>query len=130
MSLRDEILSVDDLKREPIEIPEWPALAGKLFIRSMTGAERDAFESSLTNGDGKSRQLGNIRARLATLTLCDEAGQRIFDDKDAAALGKKSAAPLNRVFEASQRLNLLSNQDVEDLEKNSASGLNAASGSS
>jgi hypothetical protein len=38
------------------------------------------------------------------------------------ALGKKSAAALNRVFEVAQRLSGITDDDVEELAKNSVGG--------
>jgi hypothetical protein len=62
--------------------------------------------------------LKNIRAKLVALTVVDEEGNRIFSDSDASALGKKSAAALDRVFEVAQRLSGLRPEDVEELSKN------------
>jgi len=62
--------------------------------------------------------LDNVRARFAVLTICDEAGKRLFSDADATKLGAKSAAALDRVFAVSQRLNGFSETDCEELIKN------------
>lgn len=113
---REQILSADDLKRESVSVPEW---GGEVLVRTMTGAERDAFEAAI--GGGKARQVNtaNIRARLVALTVVDEAGARLFADGDMEALGRKSAAALDRCFSVAMRLNGLSAKDVEELEKNS-----------
>ncbi len=124
MSLtKQQILSADDCKKERIDVPEW---GGEVYIRVMTGAERDMFEAGLYgsdnyNGSGK-MNFKNVRAKLATLTLCDESGNRLFTDADMVTLGTKSAAALDRVFSAAQKLNGFTDQDVEDLAKNSVSG--------
>ena len=60
----------------------------------------------------------NVRARFAVLTICDDKGVRVFTDADAAELGKKSAAALDRVFAVAQRLNGFSQDDAEDLAGN------------
>ena len=44
----------------------------------------------------------------------DESGDRIFTDKDITALGKKSAAALDKVFSAARELNGFG----DDIEKN------------
>lgn len=107
---RDRILSADDLPREVVEVPEW---GGSVYVRTMTGAERDRFE------DEHHKQVNrNFRARLAVLTVCDEAGVLLFKPEDAGALGEKSAAALNRVLDVSAKLNGLTKSDVDDLEKN------------
>ena len=43
----------------------------------------------------------------------------MFSEKDITALGKKSAAALDRIYEASQKLNRLTDGDVDELAKNS-----------
>ena len=111
---KEAILSADDLKQETIQVPEWK---GEVIIRTMTGEERDAFDSEMIRDDKKSFK--NIRARFLSLIICDEQGNRLFDDKEIAQLGKKSAAALDRLFSAGQKLNRLSNDDIEELAGNS-----------
>ena len=111
------ILKSDDLPRERVTVPEW---GGDVFVRTLTGTERDSFEQSMLRGKGKNREmnLSNIRARLSVLTMCTEDGTRLFEAKDIDALGKKSASALDRIFGVAQRLNGLSGEDVEELAGN------------
>lgn len=115
MLTREAILAADDLPRELVQVPEW---GGEVFVRTITGAERDRFEAALL-GNSKSKnpqdRIRNVRARLAVLCCCDDAGQRLFRDEDAEALGAKSAAALDRVFAVGSRLNRLSKRDEEQL---------------
>ena len=113
------ILAAQDLQTEDVEVPEW---GGAVRVRSFTGRERDAFESSMVRGDGRDRKvdLTNMRARLVGLTVIDETGQRLFTDEEADLLGAKSGAALDRVFAIAQKLNGLSGSDVEELTKNSS----------
>ena len=115
MLTRDQILKAKDLTKEKVEVPEW---GGFVYVRVMTGRERDSFEQGLLLGKGKVN-LENVRARLCALTVVDETGARLFKDKDVTELGNKSAAALDRVYEVAQRLNRISGEDVEELEKNS-----------
>lgn len=112
------ILAVDDMKFEIIQIPEW---GFAIRIRSMTGEERDAFESSIA-GEGKKMNTQNIRAKLVMLTVVNAKGERIFNKDQIDQLGKKSAAALNRVYEASAKLSAITKADVEELAKNSGAG--------
>lgn len=114
---RDAILQAQDLPRELVEVPQW---GGSVYVRALTGAERDAFETSIVEQRGKSTKMNlkNIRAKLVALTVVDEEGNRIFSDSDASALGKKSAAALDKAFEVAQRLSGLRPEDVEELSKN------------
>lgn len=113
---RENILAADDLGRELVNVPEW---GGDVYVRGLTGKERDQFEASMIDQRGKSQtvNLQNIRAKLAGLSICDENGKRIFTDADLAALAGKSALALNRVFEVARRLSGLGDDDVKELTK-------------
>ena len=100
---KDAILAADDLPRETVHVSEW---GGDVYVRTMSGTDRDAFETSLIAREGeRDGRMENVRARLVALTLCDEAGARLFEDGEIAALGRKSARALDRVFAVAQRLN-------------------------
>ena len=111
---RDQILSIADLKTELVEMPEW---GGSVYVRGMNGAERDKFEGSLVEQRGKERKVNtaNIRAKLASLTICDESGKRLFSEADVQAISQKSASALQRIFEVAQRLSGITDADVEEL---------------
>ena len=126
---REQILGADDLPTETVEVPEW---GGAVRVRGLTGAERDALESSMISQHGKDVQikLANLRAKLVVRSIVDVTGARVFsDDGDVMALGRKSALALQRVFEVAQRLSGLTAADVEELTKNSESGQSDDSGS-
>jgi len=112
---KDEILKADDLKTETVSVPEW---GGDVSIRTITGAERDSYEAGII-GSGKKKNLQNLRAKLCAKCLVDEDGTRLFSDAEILALGGKSAKPLDRIFDAAQKLNGFTDADVEELEKNS-----------
>lgn len=102
---KNQILEAADLKSEVVDVPEW---GGSVLVRTMTGADRDAFETSMITvaADGTRRpDMSNLRAKLVALTLVDEANNRLFDVADIPRLALKSAAALERVFEAAQRIN-------------------------
>lgn len=112
---KDAILAADDLPRETVLVPEW---GGDVYVRTMSGTDRDAFESSLIARDGaKEARMENVRARLVALTLCDKTGTRLFEDSDIAALGRKSARALDRVFAAAQRLNGIGIEQADTAKK-------------
>lgn len=127
MLTREQILKADDLPHEEVPVPEW---GGSVLVWTLTGAERDAFEEATLQKRGKRREadLSNIRARLAALAVRDADGKRLFGDSDVVALGRKSARALDRVFAVAQRLNGITDEDVEELEKNSAPARNGCAG--
>jgi hypothetical protein len=122
---RDAILSAQDLKREEVAVPEW---GGAVLVRTMTGAERDAWEQSLANG-GKI-DVSNVRARLVAACTIDESGALLFSAADAQALGAKSGAALERVAKVAQRLNAITEEALEDARGNSPAAPSGASTSS
>jgi hypothetical protein len=124
---REEIFATDDLKMELVPVPEW---GGSVYVLGLMGDERDAWEGSLVvktkrlkghkRGGSKVVTKG-IRAKLAAITVTDAEKNLLFSPSDIEALGRKSAAALDRIFEVAQRLSGLSDDDIEDLAKNSGS---------
>src|SRR5437879_1765382 len=100
---RDGILAADDIQSETVEVPEW---GGTILVRGLTGEERDAFEASCVQGRGRKAEvnLRNLRAKLAVQACRNADGTRLFMDDDAPALGRKSAAAINRIYEVAARL--------------------------
>ena len=113
---REEILNSDDLKTECVEVPEW---GGSVYVRALTGEERDTYEASVVTQKGKDTQVNmkNARAKLVTLATVDESGAKIFTQADVAALGKKSAAALSRIFNTAMRLSGISESDLTEMTK-------------
>lgn len=131
---RDGILETDDTVYESVPVPEWNKNNpnAKVRVRSLTGTDRDAFETSLLVGTGKNQRMStlNIRAKLAALSIVDFKGEPLFALEDILALGKKNAAALDRVFEVAQRLSGISDADVEEMAKNSGTVLSDSLSSS
>jgi hypothetical protein len=96
----------------------------------MTGTDRDAFESSLvTIGEDGTRkpEMTNYRAKLVAMTLVDPDGKLMFGVEEIGHLAGKSAAALQRVFEAAQKLNGMGDGADEAAAKNSEAGLSEGS---
>lgn len=111
---RDAILGADDMKTVDVEVPEW---GGSVRLRTLTGGERDKFESDMVDQRGKNNKLNlvNLRARLVALCAVDEGGKRMFGDNEVSRLGAKSASVLDKLFVAAQKLNGMTEADVEEL---------------
>lgn len=112
MTIAEEILAASDTSLQPVT-----AWGKSLFVKNMTGTERDSFETAIMK-DGKVNT-EMFRAKLVVRTLVDAEGKRVFTDEQTAALSAKSAAEIDKVFTVAQKLNGLSPTDVDELTKNS-----------
>lgn len=108
LSKEDILSQASSPKVESVEVPE---MGGHLYIRVMSGHDRNAFEVGLDRSLGGSHK--NVHGRLASLCLCDENGDRLFDDSDADALGNLSGLALQTIFEAACRLNRIGDSQTE-----------------
>ncbi|GAG24491.1 unnamed protein product [marine sediment metagenome] len=124
-TIQERILEADDLPREKVHVPEWNM---DVWIRSLTAAERDDYEQGLLRASGQGRSLtmtpnlANAKAKLVVRTLVYENGERMFTDVEAGKLGQKSARAINRLYDVAERLSGISEEDIEELVKNSDSG--------
>jgi len=128
----------DLLKKEKLEVVRVDLGGGDyVYVRQMTGRERDRFEQSLLkeirDGSGNviyERSLEDFRAKLAVNTLCDEEGNNLLQPEDCEVLSTHmSAARLERIVNVAQELNKITEQDKETLVKNSVGGPSAGSDS-
>lgn len=108
---RKSILAADDVRKEKTAVPEW---GGDVFLRVLTGTDRDRFEESYSE-----QKMKAFRIRFLILALCDETGQRLFADDEGDVLGKKSSVVINRLFEAGWKLNAFTQEAVDALGEDS-----------
>lgn len=101
---KQQILAAQDLATETVAVPEW---GGEVVVATLSRADYDAYEDSLSKRVGRKVEsnLQNFTARLCALCVVDAAGKRLFDEADVAALGAKSSAALQRVYDVALRLN-------------------------
>ena len=123
MLTKEAILKADDLDITAVDVPSW---GGQVYIRTMTGGERDGFEQAVSDANKAGKlDIRGLKVKLVVLTLCDENGARLFSESDTAALLAKSSKALNSLFIAAQKINGLTESDVEELAGNSEADLNA-----
>lgn len=106
---KDAILSADDLPTEDVEVPEW---GGTVRVRGLTGTERDRFEFQMAAARKDNKQI-DIRAAYAGRCMVGEDGKRLFQDKELPALGKKSGAVLDRVFDVVRKLSGMTDEKLK-----------------
>jgi len=112
---REQILGNGELnlKTVDVEIPEW---GGVVRLREMRGRERMEYEEFVSQeGVGSA----DVITKLIVLTAVDEKGTRIFTDEDAERLKNLGTSVLLKIFNAARELNMLTEEAVEKLEKNS-----------
>lgn len=107
---KDAIMAINDLPTEIVEVPQW---GGSVKVRGMNAGERDRFEEAI-----RKHGMANLRSMLASMTIIDEEGKRLFSDKEMDKLGAKSAEALDLIVEVASRLSGLLDEDVEILEGN------------
>jgi hypothetical protein len=120
---RTKLLAKETLEIEKVDLGE----GNIVFVRQMTGRERDRFEASLLrkNTDKKGnttfeQSTEDYRAKLAVQTLCDKEGNPLLQPEDAPILSQHmSAARLEKIINVAQRLNVIAEVDKENLIKNS-----------
>jgi len=124
---RESLLKKEDLIIKKVDL-------GKdefVFVRQMTGHERDTFEQSLIKKikDNKGivtafeQSTEDFRAKLAVCTVCDEKGVLLLKSTDYELLSQRmSAARLEKIVNVAQKLNAISEEDKEELVKNSVVG--------
>ena len=111
---RSAILGVVDLKTVDVDVPEW---GGTVRLQSLTGAQRDAYSRSMIGADNKP-VYDNYAAKLIAVSVVDETGALCFTLDDVEALAAKSAAPIQRLYEAASKLNGMTNGALEAAEGN------------
>lgn len=113
MLTKKEILSANDRSTIVMEVPEW---GGEITLGSMSSQDRDRYEEILTSP--KSDKYDNIVAQFVAKSIMDENGDRVFEESDIIALGKKSGKVMLRVFMEARKLNDLTEEDVQEKAKN------------
>jgi len=119
---RSQLLQKQDLKIQKIMLDEKQFV----YVREMTGTERDRFEATLLKlhelPDGsieRKQDLEDFRAKLAVFTLCDEKGKLLLQPTDYGKLGDHMRASiLSHIADAAAELNQINQNAQEALEKN------------
>ena len=107
--LKHSILAEDDLPVGQVETTEWKSNP-ITYIRSLSAME---FVLVQDMADDK-----NIHGRFCATIICDSEGNRLFDDDDAEALGKKSRPVLDRIMETALKHNGIGEDEQEETAKN------------
>lgn len=100
------------------------------ILRGLSGTERDRFEAAVFKDEGGKRTIDPVylRARLVSLCLVDDAGNRVYTDDQVTELSDDYPSEvLQTLFSAAQKLNGLDAAAVENAAKNSEGAPTGAS---
>lgn len=130
---RSQLLEKEELTIEKVEFED----GSFICVRQMTGHERDTFEQSLIKKvkDAKGnityeQATDDFRAKLAVVTVCTEKGESILLPGDFSLLSRNmSAKKLEKIINTAQKLNAITEEDKENILKNSEVGQADNSGS-
>ena len=104
-----QILAAEDLVLKRVPVPEW---GGTIFVRSLNGEQRDAFERDVKQaGDDNLAKMLVVVRHVA----CDQAGRALFAIDDVAALKAKNCAVILRVAIAGLAHNAMTEDEVAAL---------------
>ncbi|WP_165068269.1 hypothetical protein [Paludisphaera rhizosphaerae] len=109
MSIRESFLAGPKPKVERVEIEDF----GPLHVRAMSAGELGRFEAWMADKPA----LEDFLARFAVAGVCDENGKLAFGLADLDKLKELDVVFLQRVQEAVARVNRLTKDEVEALEK-------------
>lgn len=116
MSLRDKILSKQDLRYEKVHIAEWDV---EIEVRGLTGAQRGELIGRAKDGELDSSDLMGEMVELVIRTVYDpETGDRVFTNDDKAALLERNGEIIERLASIASDLSGITSKAVEDAEKN------------
>jgi hypothetical protein len=110
---RADILAVKDARVKRFPVAEWN---GDIFLRSLTAAEREKWESVFEAR--REKTTASVMALLAAYAICDENGNSLFTEEDVSALAKKDGAVMLRIAEAAMAMNAVTEKDIADIAKN------------
>lgn len=112
MSLRDMILSSDDLLKESVEVPEWGVT---VEVRGMSGADRERILNSASDDGVKA---GSMMLDVVIATVHDpDTGLPVFTPADRDALRGKAAGALDRLSTIGMRLSGMLAESGDDATK-------------
>lgn len=111
-----EILTVQDLKREDVPVPEWGEDAA-VHVQELSLSDRIVFLNSSGDAGTSRTQKPETSAVLLSLVIVDDNGKQIFDEADVKTLMRKSSKAADRITTVALRLSGFGG--VEEAEKNS-----------
>jgi len=123
-TLKELILSAEDIPSEDVEIPEWGGI--KVRVKGLTSEQIDQYQAKqiamrrADNQNNTELHMRNYRAELVAQVLYDpDTDQRIFRDvkEGVRALSKKSSGVVNGLYVLAQELSGLDKEFGKKVEE-------------
>lgn len=117
MSMRDRILTSDDIPTELVEVPLWGVT---IEVRGMTGSDRaQMLEAAMTPEGGV-----NLQAFYPEIVIAcaydPETGERVFASGDRDVLMSKSGKAIDTIATVGLRLSGMTEDTKKDMGKDSS----------
>ncbi len=113
-SLFTKIQAANKAKLKPVEVPEWGLT---VHIKQLTVGERDSYETEAYNASKGQGIMDNPRSKFLVRVLCDEHGEPLVSPDEFMKLSQLQSRPMEKLFEAAQNYNRLTDEDIEELGK-------------
>ncbi len=126
---KEQLAELLNVPAEQVTVPVF----GTVWMRGMSGVQRDAFDASCIEGRGKKRDVNikNVRAKVVVACTYDsQNAERFFSDGDLDALSQGRADVLDRLYTVGARLSGISSEDEDNLGKPLGTETPSASSSS
>lgn len=113
-----QLIAANQTADPGIETIDVPGLGGCVYMRSMTGTDRDRCDSILMKIE-RGQQFPNFRANVVGMCLCDKEGRYLNPTaQEVIEIGRIPVSSLQLMFAAAQRLSAIGDGEIEDIAKN------------
>ena len=102
-----------------MELVPVPEMGGDVYVRAMSGRERDDFERWLLAERKSDTDIPEgFRERMLLASLSDENGRPLINEDDISQLMAQPSNVVEALFAAACRINGMGGDALEDKEKN------------
>lgn len=117
MSLREDILSMDDLESREVVVKQWGKK--KVVVKSITAAQRYEMIEQCMNS--RSNKIDGKKLYIYTLIACTydpENGSPLFTIADYDKLVVKNSGAIEAIVQVANELNGIGEAQIVEMEKN------------
>jgi hypothetical protein len=109
MSLREKILSIQDIKTEELFIEEWDST---VQVKGLSGRQRGIYLQGVIDPKSGKMKFAAMYPLLVLMSTYDpETEKPLFEEGDIDAIAEKSGSALEKIAQVAQRLSGLSPEE-------------------